>query len=170
MCTEEHWLLAIVSGTDRTWAHGARLTQCKESDMYGTRITLCHELERMFTPDEPLALLVWTEEGIRSACGNLRPDDDEVSCLLEVIGNTRMDEYRRDGMTDASVTDLLMRHRQAVNRQVTVSAEVLSRVVRSFERELVHQEGLAWEAGSGASERLCQSMADVEKLKALLKD
>ncbi|WP_320744220.1 hypothetical protein [Enterobacter mori] len=29
--------------------------------MYGTREALCEELARMFTHDEPLALLVWTD-------------------------------------------------------------------------------------------------------------
>lgn len=32
--------------------------------MYGTREELCVQLENMFTFDEPLVLLVWTEEGI----------------------------------------------------------------------------------------------------------
>ncbi|SMG61952.1 DUF1380 family protein [Cedecea sp. NFIX57] len=49
--------------------------------MYGTREALCTELERMFTPDEPLALLVWTEEGVHTACpcqsGNGRCGDHE---------------------------------------------------------------------------------------------
>ncbi|MCM7240414.1 DUF1380 domain-containing protein [Enterobacter bugandensis] len=58
-----------------------------------------------------------------------------------------MNAYRRDGVTDASVCDLLARHREAVNRQVTALAQVLSRLVHDAERELVHREGLAWEAG-----------------------
>jgi hypothetical protein len=32
--------------------------------MYGTREELCVQLENMFTFDEPLVLLVWTEEGL----------------------------------------------------------------------------------------------------------
>ncbi len=31
--------------------------------MYGTREELCVQLENMFTFDEPLVLLIWTEEG-----------------------------------------------------------------------------------------------------------
>ncbi|STZ75017.1 Uncharacterised protein [Klebsiella pneumoniae subsp. ozaenae] len=38
--------------------------------MYGTREALCTELARMFTHDEPLALLVWTEEGFTPRAGN----------------------------------------------------------------------------------------------------
>lgn len=111
--------------------------------MYGTREALCEELARMFTHDEPLALLVWTEEGIHSACRELRPTDDEITALLETVGNSDMKVYRREGVTDASVCDLLTRHREAVNRQVMVPAQVLSRLVHDAERELVHQEGRA---------------------------
>ncbi|EBO3000865.1 DUF1380 domain-containing protein [Salmonella enterica subsp. enterica serovar Agona] len=136
--------------------------------MYGTREALCEELARMFTHDEPLALLVWTEEGIHSACRELRPTDDEITALLETVGNSDMKVYRREGVTDASVCDLLTRHREVVNRQVMVPAQVLSRLVHDAERELVHQEGLAWEAGGPTPARIRQGIADVEVLKALL--
>jgi hypothetical protein len=136
--------------------------------MYGTRKALCDELARMFTPDEPLSLLVWTEEGIHIACRELRPTDEEITALLETIGNSDMNMYRQEGVTDASVCDRLVRHREAVNRQVMVPALVLSRLVRDAERELVHQEGLAWEAGGPTPARILQGMTDVEVLKVLL--
>lgn len=136
--------------------------------MYGTREALCDELARMFTPDEPLSLLIWTEEGVHTACRELHPTDEEITALLETIGSNTMNVYRREGVTDASVYDLLVRHREAVNRQVTVPAQVLSRLVRDAERELIHQEGLAWEAGGSTPARIRQGMADVEVLKALL--
>lgn len=121
--------------------------------MHGTREALCTELARMFTHDEPLALLVWTEEGIHSACRELRPTDEEITALLKTVGNSDMNVYRREGVTDASVCDLLARHREAVNRPVMVPAQVLSRLVHDAERELVHQEGLAWEADGRADTR-----------------
>lgn len=136
--------------------------------MYGTREALCDELARMFTPDEPLALLVWTEEGIHTACRELHPTDEEITALLETIGSNTMNVYRREGVTDASVYDLLVRHREAANRQVMVPAQVLSRLVRDAERELNHQEGLAWEADRPTPARVRQGMADLEVLKALL--
>lgn len=136
--------------------------------MYGNRKALCDELTRMFTPDEPLSLLVWTEEGIHTACRELHPTDEEISALLEIIGSNTMNVYRREGVTDASVYDLLVRHREAVNRQVMVPAQVLSRLVRNAECELNRQEGLAWETGRPTPARVCQGMADLEMLKALL--
>lgn len=136
--------------------------------MYGTREALCDELARMFTPDEPLTLLVWTEEGIHTACRELRPTDEEITALLETIGSNTMNVYRREGVTDASVYDLLVRHREAANRQVMVPAQVLSRLVQDAERELNHQERLAWEADRPTPARVRQGMEDLEVLKALL--
>lgn len=46
--------------------------------MYGTREELCVQLEKMFTFDEPLVLLVWTEEGISVACREAQPEPDSV--------------------------------------------------------------------------------------------
>lgn len=136
--------------------------------MYGNRKALCDELTRMFTPDEPLSLLIWTEEGIHTACRELQPTDEEITALLEMIGGNTMDVYRREGVTDASVYDLLVRHREAVNRQVTVPAQILTRLMHDAERELNRQEGLAWETGSPTPAHVCQGMADLEMLKALL--
>lgn len=136
--------------------------------MYGTCEALCDELSRMFTPDEPLSLLVWTEGGIHTACLELRPTDEEIKTLLEMIGSNTMNVYRREGVTDASVYNLLVRHREAVNRQVMVPVQVLSRLVRDAERELIHQEGLAWEAGGPTPAHIRQGMADVGVMKALL--
>lgn len=136
--------------------------------MFGTREALCKELERMFTHDEPLALLIWTEEGVHVACRELSPTDEEITAIQEVIGNTAMGTYRSEGVTSASVRDLLVRHREAINREVTVPATVLARLVLDAERELYHQEGLAWEAGKPASARINQGREDVELLKKLL--
>ncbi|BCU50898.1 Uncharacterised protein [Citrobacter amalonaticus] len=41
--------------------------------MYGTREALCVQLKKMFSRDEHLILLVWTEEGIREACRDHHP-------------------------------------------------------------------------------------------------
>lgn len=136
--------------------------------MFGTREALCRELERMFTDDEPLVLLVWTEEGVRWACRELSPADEEISSIQEVIGNTDMTVYRREGVTDEQVCGLLTRHRDAINRQVSVPADRLSRLLQDAERELIHLEGMAWEHGGPTPARIKQGLADVEALKILL--
>lgn len=136
--------------------------------MYGTRDELCMALTRMFTPDEPLALLVWTEEGIDTACRVQAPTEEEVRCLLAVIGNTPMDVYREEGVSNATVSDLLQRHREAARRQVVVPAGVLSRLLACLERELTAREGEAWDAGRDVPEHITRTRQDMQALQQRL--
>ena len=115
--------------------------------MYGTREELCTRLENMFTPDEPLVLLVWTEEAFYVACGELdvKPDPAEIKGLMETTGNADMAVYRREGVTNSGVCDLLVRHREAVAREVSVPAALLMRVLRRQEGDLENLVGRAGE-------------------------
>ncbi|EPZ8357710.1 DUF1380 family protein [Enterobacter hormaechei] len=60
--------------------------------MYGTREELCLQLENMFTSDEPLVLLVWTEEGISVACRETQPEPDEaeIRAVMKALGEMKM--------------------------------------------------------------------------------
>lgn len=136
--------------------------------MYGTRENLCLELERMFTHDEPLALLIWTEEGVYTACREERPADSEISLIMKNIGVTAMDEYRRNGITNASVMKMLTHHRESERRQICVPAMLLSRVLALYESELEHRIGEAWEVGRGTPESVQNALNDVHSLKDLL--
>lgn len=136
--------------------------------MYGTREELCLELERMFTPDEPLALLVWTEEGVYTACREERPADSEISLLMKEIGNTSMEVYRRNGITNAGITTMLVNYRESERRKVCVPAMLLSRVLSLYESELEHQVGVAWEVGRDTPESVKKALSDVHSLKDLL--
>lgn len=91
--------------------------------MYGTREELCVQLEKMFTFDEPLVLLVWTEEGISVACREAQPEPDgtEIRNLMKAIGEMKMTQYRQEGVNNLTVSDLLTRQREAANREVCVN-------------------------------------------------
>ncbi|AYU97704.1 MULTISPECIES: DUF1380 family protein [Enterobacter] len=134
--------------------------------MYGTREELCTRLENMFTPDEPLVLLVWTEEAFYVACGELdvKPEPAEIQGLMETTGNTDMAVYRREGVTNSGVCDLLVRHREAVAREVSVPAALLMRVLRRQEGDLENLVGQAWEVGRPTPEFLKQALHDVRML------
>lgn len=138
--------------------------------MYGTREELCVQLENMFTFDEPLVLLVWTEEGISVACREAQPEPDgaEIREVMKALGEMKMADYRRDGVTNTTVSDLLARQREAANRQVSVPAVLLSRVLRDYERELEHRAGQAWEAGRPEPESIREARNDVGALKDAL--
>ncbi|MDY3590268.1 hypothetical protein RJR36_23430 [Enterobacter asburiae] len=81
----------------------------------------------MFTFDEPLVLLVWTEEGISVACREAQPEPDgaEIRNLMKAIGEMKMTQYRQEGVNNLTVSDLLARQREAANRQVSVPAVLL---------------------------------------------
>lgn len=137
--------------------------------MYGTREELCVQLKKMFTRDEPLLLLVWTEEGIREACRDHHqaPDATEVRALMKAMGERKMADYHRSGVTCAGVSELLTRQREAAV-QVSVPAALLSRVLRDYARELEHRTSQAWEAGAPETESVKQARSDVLALTEAL--
>ncbi|MEB5924733.1 DUF1380 family protein [Franconibacter daqui] len=138
--------------------------------MYGTREELCEQLEKMFTSDEPLTLLVWTEEGIAVACRELQPEPEaaEIRAVMKALGAVKMADYRREGVTNATVSDLLTRQREAANQLVSVPAVLLSRVLRDYECELEHRAGQAWEAGRVEPESIQKARNDICALKDAL--
>ena len=138
--------------------------------MYGTREELCVQLKKMFTRDEPLLLLVWTEEGMREACRDHHqpPDETEVRTLMKAMGERKMADYHRSGVTCAGVSELLTRQRDAANREVSVPAVLLSRVLCDYARELEHRTSQAWEAGAPETESVKQARSDVLALTEAL--
>ncbi|ELW1648909.1 DUF1380 family protein [Enterobacter oligotrophicus] len=138
--------------------------------MYGTREELCMRLENMFTADEHLVLLVWTEEGISVACRELQPEPDvaEIREVMKAIGAMKMADYRREGVTNTNVSDIVTSQREALNRFVSVPAGLLYRVLRDYERELEHRAGQAWEAGRPEPESVRDARNDVCALKDAL--
>ncbi|EFN4987564.1 DUF1380 domain-containing protein [Escherichia coli] len=138
--------------------------------MYGTREELCVQLEKMFTFDEPLVLLVWTEEGISVACREAQPEPDgaEIRAVMKALGEMKMTQYRQEGVTNLTISNLLTRQREAANRQVSVPAALLSRVLRDYECELEHRAGMAWEAGQPEPNSVKEARNDVYALKDAL--
>ena len=138
--------------------------------MYGTREELCVQLENMFTSDEPLVLLVWTEEGISVACREAQPEPDgtEIRNLMKAIGEMKMTQYRQEGVNNLTVSDLLARQREVANRQVSVPAVLLSRVLRNYECELENRIGMAWESGRQEPESVRNELNNVRALQEAL--
>ncbi|HEY3591970.1 MAG TPA: DUF1380 family protein, partial [Buttiauxella sp.] len=76
--------------------------------------------------------------------------------------------YREEGVSNASVSDLLHRHRDATRREVAVPAGVLSRLLSCLERELTAREGDAWDAGRDVPEYIARTRQDVQALQQRL--
>lgn len=138
--------------------------------MYGSREELCVQLENMFTFDEPLVLLVWTEEGIISACRAAQPEPDEAEIreVMKALGEMKMTQYRHEGVNNQTISDFLTRQREAANRQVSVPAVLLSRVLRNYECELECRIGMAWEAGRQEPESVRGELNNVRALQEAL--
>jgi len=138
--------------------------------MYGTREELCVKLENMFAVNEPLTLLVWTTDAVLAACRkhNQFPAEEEARRIMKAIGDTHMAVYQIKGVTQASVNDMLTQHREEANRQVSVPAALLTRVLQDYECELEHRAGQAWEAGRPEPQAVQEARNDVYRLKEAL--
>jgi len=142
----------------------------REKAMYGTREELCVKLENMFAFDEPLVLLVWTEEGVSVACREALPEPDEAEtrAVMKAIGEMKMTEYRQKGVSNLTISNLLNRQRETVNRQVSVPVALLVSVLRNYEYELENRIGMAWEAGRQEPESVREALKNVHALQEVL--
>jgi len=139
--------------------------------MYGRRIELCQALENMFAPEEPLALLVWTEDSVEEVCAfnNEHPvTEEEIRGVLVRIGRTPMNEYQKNGISAASVSDLLACERTEADRRVEVPVRTLAALVDWAERELIARESEVWDAGAATPESIGQCNQNISLLKQLM--
>lgn len=136
--------------------------------MYGTREMLCNELESMFTPDEPLTLLIWTGGSVEAFCEEYKPDEEEIQHVLRTIGSIDMAEYQAVGIELGRVQEILVQHREAKNRKVSVPAVILERILSRSEREFRKQDQAAASAGYDTPLSVVRSLEDIDTLKALL--
>ncbi|OSK88017.1 DUF1380 family protein [Escherichia coli] len=139
--------------------------------MYGSRIELCQALENMFAPEEPLALLVWTEDSVEEVCAfnNEHPvTEEEIRGVLVRIGRMPMNEYQKNGISAASVSDLLACQRADADRRVEVPVRTLAALVNWAERELTVRESQAWAAGAETPKSISQCSEGIRLLKQLM--
>lgn len=136
--------------------------------MFGTREALCRELESMFTPEEPLLLLVWTPGSVEAACDPEEEgvSEEELPALMAALGDIPMDTYQETGLTREDVRRLLRTMRVESRRQVTVPAVVLARVMDWAAREVTAMESQRFEAGQTVSARVTRLAEDIRNLKA----
>lgn len=135
--------------------------------MYGTRKEITHELKRMFAADEPIALLVWTTESVKSLARSHGITESEATKVLAEIGQMPMHEYQSKGVSFSSVIDALRIVRNA-KRSVTVPADLLARLAVFAEMALETESNIAYDDKTDLSQDLVEGLEDLEKVKALL--
>lgn len=85
---------------------------------------------------------------------------------MKAIGEMKMTQYRR-GVNNLTVSDLRPSV-EVANRQVSVPAVLLSRVLRNYECELENRIGMAREAGRQEPESVRNELKDVHALQETL--
>lgn len=135
--------------------------------MYGTRKEITHELKRMFAADEPIALLVWTTESVKSLACSHGITELEATKVLAVIGQTPMNEYQSKGVSFSSVIDALRNVRNA-RRPVTVPADVLARLAIFAEMALETESNIAYDDKTDLSQDIVEGLEDLKRIEALL--
>lgn len=135
--------------------------------MYGSREELCVQLENMFTFDEPLALLVWTEESVKAQLRAHGVTEKEAGEVLISIGKFKMHDHQSAGVSFDTVVNLL-RCIRAGRRPVKVPADVLMRLSESAERALKTIREMETDCELTASDYVDGAFADVALLRELL--
>lgn len=135
--------------------------------MYGTRLEITRELKRMFSADEPLAVLVWTTESVKFLVQSHGVTESEATKVLTRIGDIPMQEYQNHGVSFSSVIEVLRLVRNE-NRVVEVPADVLARLAVLADIALEIECGIAQDDSDPLLPEKIQGYEDLDKVKALL--
>lgn len=133
--------------------------------MYGTRKEISQRMKRAFTASEKMAVLVWTSLDVMARAEDMTPHEADV--ILQTIGSAGLGDHAEEGVSQSTVLELLAGLR-ARGRAVTLSADLLERVTQAAEHALLAGEGAAWDAGREGPAAVCEGLADIARVRALL--
>ncbi|MEQ9883278.1 DUF1380 family protein [Pectobacterium brasiliense] len=135
--------------------------------MYGTRKQLTRELKQMFAADEPLALLVWTEESVEMIGASHGIRDTEAARVLVALGEIPMRDYQTKGVSPDTLYSLLNSVR-AKGRPIGVPADLLTSLLTSAEQWLEMEKNIAQDDQAPLTDVVAQALADVDRVRQLL--
>ncbi|AZS59297.1 MULTISPECIES: DUF1380 family protein [Pectobacterium] len=135
--------------------------------MYGTRKQLTRELKQMFSADEPLALLVWTEESVKMIGASHGIRGEEAARVLVAIGEIPMREYHDKGVSPDTLYSLLNSIRTE-KRPIAVPANLLESVLTSAEQWLAMEKDIAQDDQAPLTDVVTQALADANRVRQLL--
>jgi hypothetical protein len=95
-------------------------------NMYGTVSEVCNQLDREFSPDEPIAILIWTTQDILEFGHGWGSTERDVSHVLRKIGSMSSSERREYQVGERFIEDTLEAHR---DRKIEVHVKILSAVL-----------------------------------------
>lgn len=131
--------------------------------MYGTRKQLTHEMKKMFAKDEPLALMIWTIEGVKYLGNSHGITETEAERVLVGIGEKQMD----DKILFETVLDV-MRTVRSKQRPIGVPADLLTSLLSSAEQWINMENNIAQDDEIPLSDVVAQALADINHVRQLL--
>lgn len=137
--------------------------------MIGVRENVCQMLEDNYSPDATLAVLVWTDAGIKELA-NSRNDpatDEDVRAVMERIGQVQDEGYQLSGVA-AELAAGQLAEVKLENESVTMPAVLLSRLVVAAEQALWPEEWAARDAGLPVPAGIKKKLAVVAQARELL--
>lgn len=119
--------------------------------MYGTVNALCAKLTETYTPDEPLALIVWTKWEVLACLEEYSVTEDTAARIVGLIAG--LDGVHECGVGLDTLICLLenLREEEARRREITVPAAALEKVM-ALAGEFLRMEEI--QSGEGAAQRL----------------
>jgi len=136
--------------------------------MYGTVKELCAGLLEEYPAEEKITLIVWSEENVRNYAEDMALTESEAAGVVRQIDcEDGLYEY---GIGMATIQELVNSQREEARaqREVTVPAEVLTRVVTLAGKFLRRTD---IESGAGAAARLYPAMPEaVQQIRKALED
>lgn len=88
--------------------------------MYGKVNEVCAKLLREFSPQDNIALLIWTPLAVEEFSEDLDPTKEEVLYILQEIGETDEDAHQRYGIGETFVRETLMMYREEQQNQKAI--------------------------------------------------
>lgn len=108
--------------------------------MYGNVNALCAKLLREFSPQDNIALLIWTPQAVAEFSEDLDPTETEVLHILQEIGETDEDAHQRYGIGETFVRETLAMYREEQQNQkaITVPVEILTALIPYIDAGMAH--------------------------------
>ena len=139
--------------------------------MYGTCETLCRLLSEQYPAETLLNLIVWSPADIEALADGMEyaVSEQDIKDVLARLDAIPEEQRLESGVSASAVMDLIEQVKQAVPA-VMVSADLLETLLTTAEQALWHREWTARDDNHPVPESVTRRLADMAKVRALLKN
>ncbi|EII9962892.1 DUF1380 domain-containing protein [Salmonella enterica] len=139
--------------------------------MYGTCETLCRLLSEQYPAETPLNLIIWSPVDIEALADGMEcvVSDQDIKAVLARLDAIPEEQRLESGVSASAVMDLIGQVKEAT-RAVMVPADLLETLLTTAEQALWRREWTARDDNHPVPESVARRLADVAKVRALLKN